>query len=124
MSDLDKRRALLERKKAILLARDDLICFAKFMMPVPDDPDDVSLSLYRPAKHHLVLGAALEEVEKGAYSRLQVSMPPRHGKTKLSTHMFAAWLAGRNPEKSVIMATYSEKFAWDHGRAEIGRAHV
>ena len=110
-------RGLLQRKKAALEAREHLIPFAKFMMPSPDAPDDVSVSLYRPAKHHRVLGAALEEVEEGKISRLQTSMPPRHGKTKLSSHLFPAWFAGRHPEKSIIVATYGEKFAWDHGRA-------
>jgi predicted phage terminase large subunit-like protein len=87
------------------------------MSPIPDYQDDVSQSLYRPAKHHRVLGAALEEVEKGTYKRLQITMPPRHGKTRLASHMFSAWFIGRNPQKSLIMGTYSEKFAWDHGRA-------
>jgi len=108
---------LLLRKKAILRAREDLVAFAMFMSPVPDDRDDVTISLYRPARHHRVLGAALEKVEKGDFKRLQISMPPRHGKTRLASHMFAAWFVGRNPEKSIIVATYSEKFAWDHGRA-------
>ena len=117
MSDRIELRKLLERKKAILQARGDLIAFARFMMPIPDAQDDVSVSLYRPAKHHRVLGAALEEVEKGVYKRLQITLPPRHGKTKLASHLFAAWFIGRNPEKSLICATYSEKFAWDHGRA-------
>lgn len=120
MNDQIELRRLLERKKAIIKARADLIAFAQFMMPVPDTRDDVSVSLYRPAKHHRVLGAALEEVEKGAYKRLQITLPPRHGKTKLASHMFAAWFCGRNPEKSIIVATYSEKFAWDHGRAVRG----
>jgi predicted phage terminase large subunit-like protein len=44
-------------------------------------------------------------------------MPPRHGKTKLSSHLFPAWFVGKHPEKSIIVATYGEKFAWDHGRA-------
>jgi predicted phage terminase large subunit-like protein len=117
VSQNSELRALLERKKVALAARDDLIAFAKFMMPTPDTPDDVSASLYRPARHHLVLGAALEEVEKGKFKRLQITMPPRHGKTKLSSHMFPAWFVGRHPEKSIIVATYGEKFAWDHGRA-------
>ena len=117
MTDQNDLKSLLRRKKAILSARDDLISFAQYMTPVPDTPDDVTASLYRPAKHHRVLGAALEEVEKGVYSRLQVSMPPRHGKTKLSSHLFPAWYVGRHPEKSIIVATYGEKFAWDHGRA-------
>lgn len=116
MSEIELRRLLL-RKKVILQARKDLIAFAQFMMPVPDDRDDVTISLYRPAKHHRVLGAALEQVEAGTYKRLQITMPPRHGKTKLASHMFAAWYLGRNPHNSIIVATYSEKFAWDHGRA-------
>jgi len=110
-------RKLLERRKKILLAKDDLIHFAEYMMPIPDKPDDMRASLYRPSKHHRVLGAALEKVEEGAYLRLQVTMPPRHGKTKLASHLFAAWYIGRHPENSMIVATYSEKFAWDHGRA-------
>jgi len=117
MSDRLDLQKLLRRKKAILLARDDLVTFAMFMSPVPDDRDNTTISLYRPAKHHRVLGAALEQVEKGDYKRLQITLPPRHGKTRLASHMFAAWYIGRNPDKSIIIATYSEKFAWDHGRA-------
>lgn len=117
MTDPTELRLLLQRKKAILRARNDLVAFAQFMMPVPDARDDVTLSLYRPAKHHRVLGAALEEVAAGKFRRLQITMPPRHGKTKLASHMFAAWYVGKFPEKSIIVATYSEKFAWDHGRA-------
>ena len=120
MNPINEARSLLLRKKAILRARQDLISFAQFMMPAPDAPDDVTVSLYRPAKHHRVLGAALEEVENGGFKRLQVSMPPRHGKTKLSSHMFPAWYVGKHPEKSIIVATYGEKFAWDHGRAVRG----
>lgn len=117
MSDRAELRRLLHRKKAILQARQDIIAFAQFMMPIPDDAEDVTRSLYLPAKHHKVMGAALEEVEAGRITRLQVSMPPRHGKTKLTSHLFPAWYVGKHPEKSVIVATYSEKFAWDHGRA-------
>ena len=94
---------LLKRKKAILKARDRLIDFACYMMPVPDTPDDVSVSLYRPARHHLVLGAALEEVESGAI--LPASSRPRCrpdiGKTKLSQrHLFPGVVhRAANPEK-------------------------
>src|SRR6516165_8099310 len=112
-----EQRLLLQRRRAAIEARDDLITFARFMTPVPDTPDDVSTSLYRPARHHRVMAAALEEVEQGKFKRLQISMPPRHGKTKLASHMFSAWYVGRCPDKSIIVATYAEKFAWDHGRA-------
>ena len=117
MNDQVEIRSLLLRRRKAIMARDDLVAFAEYMMPVPDTPDDVSVSLYRAAKHHRVLGAALEQVEKGVFKRLQVTMPPRHGKTKLTSHMFPAWFVGKHPEKSIIVATYGEKFAWDHGRA-------
>ena len=115
MSEL---KTLLLRRKAALLARDDLIAFARFMMPVPDTPDDVSASLYRPAKHHRVMAAALEEVEKGAYKKAPNHLlPPRHGKTKLASSHVRRLVLRSQPRKSIIIATYSEKFAWDHGRA-------
>jgi predicted phage terminase large subunit-like protein len=117
---MDELRALLERKKAILKAREGLIDFARYLTPSPDAPDDVAQSNYRDAKHHRVLGAALEEVEAGAITRLIVNMPPRHGKTKLATHLFVPWFEGRNPECSTIVATYGEHFSWDHGRAVRG----
>jgi predicted phage terminase large subunit-like protein len=113
----DELRRLLQRKKSILHARDGLIPFARYVNPMPDAPDDMDQSNYQDPKHLRVLGAALEEVEKGNIRRLIVNMPPRHGKTKLATHLFVSWHEGRHPEKSIIVVTYGEHFAWDHGRA-------
>ena len=83
-----------------------------------------SLSGYAPliyprfevACHHSKLISKLEAVERGELKRLMVFMPPRHGKSLLSTQIFPAWYLGRNPERSIITATYSQDLSDDFGR--------
>jgi predicted phage terminase large subunit-like protein len=115
MNEDDKRRLLLTRKKAILQARDQLIPFARYMAPDPDLRADATRSAYEVARHHRVIAAALEEVEAGRIKRLIISCPPRHGKTRLASMLFPAWYLGRNPQKSVVFATYNDKYAVDVG---------
>ena len=83
-----------------------------------------SLSGYAPliyprfevASHHSKLISKLEAVERGELKRLMVFMPPRHGKSLLSTQIFPAWYLGRNPDRSIITATYSQDLSDDFGR--------
>lgn len=83
-----------------------------------------SLSGYAPliyphfdvARHHSKLIAKLEAVERGEIKRLMVFMPPRHGKSLLSTQIFPAFFLGRNPGRSIITATYSQDLSDDFGR--------
>jgi predicted phage terminase large subunit-like protein len=112
----DRYLMLLKRKKALLTARDDLIAFTRLMMPDPNHDEDPEQSLYRPQRFHRVIGAALEEVERGDYRRLMMTMGPRMGKTTLASAMFPAWYVGRHPDRSVIVATYNEHYSWDLGR--------
>lgn len=80
--------------------------FAKLVYPRYDD-----------AAHLRILADKLEAVERGDISRLIVTMPPRHGKTWTTSHLFPSWFLGRNPERYVIAATYAQDFADDIGRA-------
>lgn len=112
----DRRITLLKRRKAMLNAREDLIDFARYVRPTPDAPDDCEKSLYVPVKHHRVIAAALEEIEKGNIRRLIISCPPRHGKSELASRLFPAFYVGRNPTENVIVATYGDTLAWDFGR--------
>ena len=98
------------------MARDDLLDFARLMMPKQDDHENPDQSEYQIAKHHRVIAAALEEVEKGNIKRLIINLGPRHGKSQLTSRLFPAWYLGRNPSKSLILGTYNEKFSWDFGR--------
>src|SRR4029077_2535474 len=97
-------------------ARDDLLEFRQFMMPNADHSDDVTRSAYITAKHHRAIAAAFEQVEQGKITRLIINVPPRHGKSQLSSRMFPAWFMGRHPAESLILATYSDKLSWDFGR--------
>lgn len=108
--------SLLKRQRQATAARDDLIDFARLMKPDPDHPDDTDYSLYDVAKHHRAIAAALEQVEAGKIKRLIINLPPRHGKSELSSRLFPAWFLGRHPEQSLILATYADRLAWDFGR--------
>jgi len=46
-----------------------------------------------------------------AYDILIVQTPPQHGKSMTVTETLPSWYLGRNPEKRVIVAGYSEDFA-------------
>lgn len=108
-------RAVL-RQQAILDAREKFMPFVKFTSPDPEDPNDVERSRYKNARHHDAIARVLEEVEKGDIKQLILTMPPRHGKSELTTRRFPAWYAGRNPRQNVVVATYSDTFAEDFGR--------
>ena len=113
---LRTRLEAMERLEVFAKARDDFLLYCKLMMPTPDAPDDLGASMYEVAKHHKVLAAALEQVEKGLWPRLIVTMPPRHGKTQQISKFFPAWFTGRDPYRSTIIATYNDDYAGDIGR--------
>ena len=71
---------------------------------------------YVVARHHELMSGLLEDVERGEIKRLMIFLPPRHGKSELSTRRFPAWYLGRNPKKQVICASYNDDFAKDFGR--------
>jgi hypothetical protein len=62
------------------------------------------------------IATALQKVESGNIKSLSVSMPPRAGKSYI-TSLFCAWTLGRNPTESVMRntctATLYIKFSYD-----------
>jgi len=50
-------------------------------------------------------------VERGDIKRLMIFTPPRHGKSEMSTIHFPAWYLLKNPEKRVIVTSYSADLA-------------
>lgn len=72
---------------------------------------------WQAGQHHKAIAAALEAVEKGQIKRLMVFCPPRHGKSMMCSQSFPAWYLGRNPDKYIITATYSQDLATDFGRS-------
>ena len=86
-------------------ARTSLIGYAKFQM-----------DNYLSPPHIKLLASKLEAVERGDIRRLAIFMPPRHGKSILTSEFFPAWYMGRNPDKYIICSTYAQDLADDFGR--------
>lgn len=58
----------------------------------------------------------LEAVERGECKRLIITMPPQHGKSLHSSIYLPSWFLGRNPNKKIIMSSYSGEVAARFGR--------
>ena len=115
LSELERQIAAAKRQKHAIECRENFLQFVQFTMPDPEDPEDLSLSLFKDAKHHRAIAKALEKTEKGHIPRLIVTLPPRHGKSELISRRFIPWLLGKDSYRNVIFATYNEEFAGDFG---------
>jgi predicted phage terminase large subunit-like protein len=71
---------------------------------------------YQIVPHLIRIADKLEAVERGDIKRLIINIPPRHGKSFLTSEYFPAWYLGRNPEKYMIAASYGQDLATDFGR--------
>lgn len=68
------------------------------------------------AAHIRAVIGKLEQVEQGKITRLQLALPPRHGKSLTATQLFAGWYLGKHPEEHLIVAAYGEELADTFGR--------
>ncbi len=98
---LEELESRLQRERA----RDDLIAFCQYMEPN-----------YKVGKHHRILADKLMELERGDDDRACINMPPRHGKSELTSKYFPAWFIGRNPTKKIMMVSHTTDLAVDFGR--------
>lgn len=86
------------------LAKNDLIDFSIY-----------TDKKYTPTWLHEKIAEKLMAVERGEIKRLMIFVPPRHGKSELSSIKFPAWFLGKHPEKEVITASYSAELAEEFG---------
>ncbi|MFT8720610.1 terminase large subunit domain-containing protein, partial [Acetobacter sp.] len=98
----EKARSELKRRSA---GRSGLLGFTQYTM-----------SDYMVGPQHRLLCDRLDAVERGEIKRLMVFMPPRHGKSELTSKRFPAWFLGRNPTKQIITASYGATLAQGFGR--------
>lgn len=73
------------------------------------------------AKHLELICAKLEEIEaatrgEGGCDRAIFCLPPRGGKSEVSSKKFPAWYLGRNPDSEVILSTYAADLSYDFSR--------
>ena len=85
-----------EMQAVLYAARNRLLAFASVMNPK-----------FTIKKHHEEISEALMAVERGELKKLMIQMPPRSGKSHLSSELFPAWLFGRNPDRFMINCSYS-----------------
>src|SRR3990167_8157732 len=71
--------------------------------------------MFRSPPHLRALNNALGEVACGRCKRLLVCMPPRHGKSLLTSHAFPAWYLGTFPDREILLASYEAEFAAEWG---------
>lgn len=95
---LEQRAALeiLRRRHA----RTNLLDFTQYTEPN-----------YRANWHHRVLCSYLDRFVSGEIKRLMVFMPPQNGKSELVSRRLPAYIFGKNPNASIITASYSDDLA-------------
>jgi hypothetical protein len=68
---------------------------------------------------HAEVAKRLEEgwrrVQNGEDVRIMFFMPPRHGKSDMTTQKFSSWVLGRAPKTPIIVSSYSDELATDFG---------
>ena len=87
---------------AVKAAQNNLLSFNELLYPE-----------FKPAWFHELIAYKLEQalaaVQRGEKVRLILSIPPRHGKTKLAAEVFPVWALGKYPKDSslkFILSTY------------------
>ncbi|MFI0912520.1 terminase large subunit domain-containing protein [Streptomyces abikoensis] len=68
------------------------------------------------ARHLDLVDRAFERVAAGQPTRLLLTMPPRHGKSRRAARWAPLWYLRRRPDHRVMIASYSSDLADDHGR--------
>lgn len=69
---------------------------------------------WRPARHLLHVNRHLLHLAASRIRRLQVGMPPRHGKSWQCARWFPAWYIMTYPEREVLICTASDSLAARH----------
>ena len=66
--------------------------------------------------HHVKMAKAFDDIATGKLKRLIINMPPRHTKSEFASHLFPAYLLGKNPKLKIIEATHTADLAVNFGR--------
>lgn len=93
--------AAMAEKIKLNKCKDSFYTFCVYMDP----------SFFTVGKPHLkTIADALQEVADGVIKELAISMPPRAGKSYI-TSLFCAWLLGKQPNGSIMRNSYAAKLA-------------
>lgn len=92
--------AAFVKSRKLAEARTSLLAFTTYTMP-----------RYEVNWHHKLLCDYLDAFVRGDIKNLMVFMPPRHGKSELTTRRIAAQILGVNPHANIACIAYSSSLA-------------
>lgn len=97
----DKQKADYRHEIELQICREDFYSFCVYIDP----------KFYTVGKPHLKeIALAFQQIADGTIKKLAVSMPPRAGKSYI-TSLFCAWLLGRDIKGSIMRNSYAAKLA-------------
>ena len=96
---------IIDSRQLAALAHEDLACYSILQCPQ-----------FERAPHHELIISKLEAVERDEIKRLMIFLPPRHGKSFITSSIFPAWFLGKHPSHHVMFATYGQELSDDFGR--------
>lgn len=71
---------------------------------------------YTHFRHTEYICERIHPIAEGESKRIIIELPPRHGKSMTVTESFPSYYIGKNPDKRVITASYSDSLARKFGR--------
>ena len=86
-------------------SQDEFLCFCESVWPA-----------FIEGGHHRKMAEKFERVASGECKRLMINMPPRMGKSQLTSWLLPAWVMGKMPDKKIIMASHTAELAVRFGR--------
>lgn len=95
----------LDEAKQREAAQENFLDFVKLMWPA-----------FICGKHHKIMAEAFERVVRGELKRLIICMPPRAGKSELTSYLLPAWYLGKHPDHKIIQASHTAELAVGFGR--------
>lgn len=102
----------LEQTVAILKETADHGTFAEYCIAVDSN--------YQLEWFHAQVARKLEDgyqrLMKGEDVRIMFFMPPRHGKSDMTTQKFTSWVLGKQPKLPIMVSSYSDELATDFGQ--------
>lgn len=102
LSNADKRKIIAGFRDR---ASENFLSFVRYLFPAVDKVR------FRVNWHHRLIANRLEQFAKTEGDRLIVSVPVRHGKSRLCSVFLPAWLLGRDPNERIIAGSHGEELA-------------
>ena len=64
-----------------------------------------------PLPHLDAMTHVLQQLARGEINRLIITIPPRHGKSEMTSCSFPAWVLGHDPKAKLTIVSYGEKLS-------------